>query len=123
MMGPGALLASVITRYLAPPTPSTPPTPAGGAGPGGIDWSRIHPDPGAVPRPELFYTIMNGLLYIGGFAAGGALMAGLIAFGVGPIFGAHMVSDRGRSMMWKGVLIAFGVGSFTAIMAFLLVKV
>ncbi|WP_236049939.1 hypothetical protein [Paractinoplanes ovalisporus] len=63
---------------------------------------------------------MNGLLYIGVFAAGGALLAGLIAFGVGPIFGAHIASDRGRSMMWKGVLIAFGVGSFTAIMAFLM---
>jgi hypothetical protein len=101
-----SVYAAVTARILAAPTPT--PTPTSGTGPGGIDWSRIHPDPSAVPRPDLFYTIMNGLLYLGAFAAGGALMAGLIAFGVGPIFGAHIVSDRGRSMMWKGVLIAFG---------------
>ncbi|GIM89834.1 hypothetical protein Ato02nite_016270 [Paractinoplanes toevensis] len=112
------VFTAVAARVLEAPSPA--PT---GVGPGGIDWSRIHPDPSAVPRPELFYTFMNGLLYLGAFAAGGALMAGLIAFGVGPLFGAHIVSDRGRSMMWKGVLIGFGVGSFTAIMAFLLVKV
>lgn len=119
MMAPGALLSAATTRYLAPPTPAPS---GGGAGQGGIDWSRIHPDPGAVPRPDLFYTFMNGLLYIGGFAAGGALLAGLILFGAGPIFGTHISSDRGRTMMWRGVLVAFGVGSFTAIMAFLLVK-
>ena len=116
-MTPSIAVASAMARVLAAPSPA--PT---GPGPGGIDWSRIHPDPGAVPFPDLFVTTLNALLYIGVFAAGGALLAGLIAFGVGPIFGAHIVSDRGRSMMWKGVLIAFGVGSFTAIMAFLLVQ-
>jgi hypothetical protein len=112
-----ALLAAVAAVAAAPPTPTPTPTPKA---PGTIDWSRIHPDPAAVPKIGLFYTITNGALIIGVFAAVCGLVCGAIAFGVGPIFGAHIVSDRGKSMMWKAGLIALIVGSGTSIIAFLL---
>ncbi|GIH18966.1 hypothetical protein [Rugosimonospora africana] len=95
------------------------PSPPPGSG-GGFDWGKVHPDPTAVPRSDLFYTIMNALMFMGGVAALCGFVAGLIAFGVGPIFGAHIISDRGRSMMWKGALIAVLVGSATTIIPWLI---
>ncbi len=101
----------------APPTPTPTPT----NGPGGFDWNRVHPDGSAIPKSGIFYTIMNAVMWLGGVAAFCGLVAGAIAFGVGPIFGAHIVSDRGKSMMWRNGLVAIIVGSATAIIAGLLV--
>jgi hypothetical protein len=95
-------------QVLAAPTPT--PAPSGGSG---FDWDRVHPDGSVIPKSGIFYTIMNAVLFLGGVAA----FCGL----VGPIFGAHIVSDRGKSMMWKGGLVAIIVGSATAIIASLLV--
>jgi hypothetical protein len=101
----------VISGALLEPTP----------GPSGFDWDRVHPDPAAVPgQGALFYTLVNAVMFIGIAAAIGGFVSGAIAFGVGPIFGAHIVSDRGKSMMWKGGLIALSVGTGTTIIAFLL---
>jgi hypothetical protein len=104
------------TAWLAAPAPGS------SAGPGGFDWTRVHPDPAAVPRSDLFYTIMDGLMFVGGVAAFCGFVAGLIAFGVGPIFGAHIISDRGKSMMWKGALIAILGGSATTIISWLITQ-
>ena len=98
-----------------------PPTPTPSTGPGGFDWRRVHPDGSAIPKSGLFYTIMNAVMWLGGVAAFCGLVSGAIAFGVGPIFGAHIVSDRGKSMMWRNGLVAIIVGSSTAIIAGLLV--
>jgi hypothetical protein len=104
-------------QVLAAPAP----TPRPSTGPGGFDWSRVHPDGSAIPKSGIFYTIMNAVMWLGGVAAFCGLVAGAIAFGVGPIFGAHIVSDRGKSMMWRNGLVAIIVGSATAIIAGLLV--
>ena len=109
-------LPALTLQVLAAPTP----TPAPSNGPG-FDWSRVHPDGSVIPKSGIFYTIMNAVMFLGGVAAFCGLVAGAIAFGVGPIFGAHIVSDRGKSMMWKGGLVAIIVGSATAIIASLLV--
>jgi hypothetical protein len=101
----------VVLRPAAEPTP----TPSGG-----FDWTKIHPDPGAVPKAETFYEIMNALMFLGIVAAFCGFVAGAIAFGVGPIFGAHIISDRGKSMMWKNGLVAVLAGSATGIIAWLL---
>jgi hypothetical protein len=98
---------------LEPPTP----TPSGT----GFDWSRVHPDGSQIPKFDLFYKIMNAVLFLGGVAAFCGLVGGGIAFVLGPIFGAHIVSDRGKSMMWKASLAAIIVGSATVIIAKLLV--
>src|SRR5690242_5542215 len=104
-------------QALAAPTP----TPTGT--PFDFDWSKIHPDPSQIPKNGgLFCDIANGLLFLGAIAALSGLVAGAIAFGVGPIFGAHIVSDRGKSMMWKAGLVAVIVGSATSITAWLLSK-
>ncbi|GAA3344790.1 hypothetical protein GCM10020358_49440 [Amorphoplanes nipponensis] len=110
-------LPAAVQQVLAAPAPT--PTPP--AGPGGFDWSRVHPDGSAIPKSGIFYTIMNAVMWLGGVAAFCGLVAGAIAFGVGPIFGAHIVSDRGKSMMWRNGLVAIIVGSATAIIAGLLV--
>ncbi|NJC83158.1 hypothetical protein HC030_11390 [Planosporangium mesophilum] len=100
-------------RPVADPTPA--PTPGGG-----FDWEKIKPDPSAVPKSGLFYTIVNACMFLGVVAAIAGLVSGAIAFGVGPIFGAHIISDRGKSMMWKAGLVALIVGSATTIVSFLL---
>ncbi|MEV6848851.1 hypothetical protein [Actinoplanes sp. NPDC051411] len=100
-------------RAGATPTPSN--------GPGGFDWSKVYPDGSAIPKSDLFYTIMRSVMWLGGVAALCGLVCGAIAFGVGPVFGAHIVSDRGKSMMWRNGLVAIIVGSATAIVAALLV--
>ena len=93
----------------------------GPTAPGGFDWSKVHPDPSAVPgNGGIFYTLTNAAMFLGIVAAVAGLVAGAIAFGVGPIFGAHMISDRGKSMMWKAGLVALVVGSATTIISFLL---
>ena len=102
-------------RWLAAPDPT--PTPSGG---GDFDWNKIKPDPSAVPKSDLFYTLVNAAMFLGVVAAVAGLVAGAIAFGVGPIFGAHIVSDRGKAMMWKAGLVAMIVGSATTIISFLL---
>ncbi|MEU7906429.1 hypothetical protein [Actinoplanes sp. NPDC049118] len=107
-------LPAAVQQVLAAPAP----TPSGGSG---FDWDRVHPDGSAIPKSGIFYTIMNAVMFLGGVAAFCGLVAGAIAFAVGPIFGAHIVSDRGKSMMWKGGLVAIIVGSATAIIASLLV--
>lgn len=114
MTGPIALVLAVAMRRLAAPSPG--PEPGGG----GFDWDKVHPDPAAVPKSDLFYTLVNGAMFLGVVAAVSGLVAGAIAFGVGPIFGAHIISDRGKSMMWKGGLVALIVGSATSIVSFLL---
>lgn len=108
-------LPTVAQYALAAPTP----TPSNG--PGGFDWDQVHPDGSAIPKSDLFYIIMRSVMWLGIVAAFCGLVAGAIAFGVGPIFGAHIVSDRGKSMMWRNGLVAIIVGSSTAIIAGLLV--
>lgn len=110
-------LPAAVQEVLAAPAP----TPAPSNGPGGFDWNRVHPDGSAIPKSGIFYTIMNAVMWLGIVAAFCGLVAGAIAFGVGPIFGAHIVSDRGKSMMWRNGLVAIIVGSATAIIAGLLV--
>ncbi|WP_416903469.1 hypothetical protein [Micromonospora echinospora] len=116
-------IAAVVTvrapaaAALLAPTPT--PEPSGG----GFDFSRISPDPAAVPRSDLFYKLANAALFLGVVSAVAGLAAGAIAFGIGPIFGAHMISDRGKSMMWKAGLVAIVVGSATSIVAFLLTEI
>jgi hypothetical protein len=110
-------LPAAVQHVLAAPTPTPTPT----NGPGGFDWTRVHPDGSAIPKSGIFYTIMNAVMWLGVVAAFCGLVAGAIAFGVGPIFGAHIVSDRGKSMMWRNGLVAIIVGSATAIVAGLLV--
>ena len=110
-------LPAAAQHVVAAPAPT--PTPSNG--PGGFDWNRVHPDGSAIPKSGIFYTIMNAVMWLGGVAAFCGLVAGAIAFGVGPIFGAHIVSDRGKSMMWRNGLVAIIVGSATAIIAGLLV--
>jgi hypothetical protein len=107
-----AVLGAGRVRWLADPTP----TPVPG---GGFDWDKVRPDPNAVPKSELFYTLVNAAMFLGVAAAVAGLVAGAIAFGVGPIFGAHIVSDRGKSMMWKAGLVAVIVGSAVSIVSFL----
>lgn len=110
-------LPAVAQQVLAAPTPT--PTPSNGSG--GFDWNQVHPDGSQIPKSELFYVIMRSVMWLGIVAAFCGLVAGAIAFGVGPIFGAHIVSDRGKSMMWRNGLVAIIVGSATAIIAGLLV--
>jgi hypothetical protein len=114
-------LSSYLAARLQTSLPQAPadPTPAPS---NGIDWNKFRPDPSAVPKSGLFYTMANALLYLGVVAAVSGLVAGAIAFGVGPIFGAHIVSDRGKSMMWKAGLVAVIVGSATTIVAWLLTQ-
>ena len=108
-----AVQASTVRRAPTDPTPT----------PTGFDWSKVHPDPAAVgPKVDLFYRLASAALFLGVAAALCGLIAGAIAFGVGPIFGAHLVSDRGKSMMWKSGLVAVVVGSATSIIAWLLVQ-
>ncbi|MET7391889.1 hypothetical protein ABZS66_00110 [Dactylosporangium sp. NPDC005572] len=73
-----------------------------------------------MPNTDIFYTLTNATLYLGVVAAVCGLVSGVIAFGVGPIFGAHVVSDRGKSMMWKAGLIAIIVGCGTSTIAWLI---
>ena len=105
-------IVAVTTQGRAAPSP--------GPGGGGFDWDKVRPDPAAVPKSDLFYTLVNGGMFLGVVAAVSGLVAGAIAFGVGPIFGAHIISDRGKAMMWKSGLVALVVGSATSIIAFLL---
>ncbi|MFI0796611.1 hypothetical protein ACH4OY_28585 [Micromonospora rubida] len=108
-----------VVALLAPtPTPTAEPSSGGG-----FDFSRISPDPAAVPRSDLFYKLANASLFLGVISAVAGLAAGAIAFGIGPIFGAHIISDRGKSMMWKAGLVAIVVGSATSIIAFLLSEI
>ncbi|MEU3457708.1 hypothetical protein ABZ671_29540 [Micromonospora sp. NPDC006766] len=110
--------APAMAALLAP-TPTPTPEPSGE----GFDFSRISPDPSAVPRSDLFYKLANAALFLGVISAVAGLAAGAIAFGIGPIFGAHIISDRGKSMMWKAGLVAIVVGSATSIIAFLLTEI
>ncbi|MDG9678036.1 hypothetical protein [Micromonospora sp. DH14] len=106
-----------VVAALAPdPTPTPSPS-------GGFDFGRISPDPAAVPRSDLFYKLANAALFLGVISAVAGLAAGAIAFGIGPIFGAHIISDRGKSMMWKAGLVAIVVGSATSIIGFLLSEI
>lgn len=100
----------------APAEPT--PTPTGTEFP--FDWDKIRPNPGSFPKNGIFYDMAGMLLWLGAIAALSGLVAGAIAFGVGPIFGAHIISDRGKSMMWKAGLVAVIVGSATTITAWLL---
>ena len=110
-------LPATSAHVLALPTPTATPTPTSG----GFDWDRVYPDGSAIPKSEIFYTLMRSAMWLGIVAAFCGLVAGAIAFGVGPIFGAHIVSDRGKSMMWRNGLVAIIVGSAVAIVAGLLV--
>ncbi|RSM75201.1 hypothetical protein DMB66_00075 [Actinoplanes sp. ATCC 53533] len=108
-----AAQASTVHQAPGDPTPK----------PSGFDWSKVRPDPGAVgPKADLFYQLANAALFLGIVAALCGLIAGAIAFGTGPIFGAHIISDRGKSMMWKSGLVAVIVGSATSIISWLLVQ-
>jgi len=107
-----AVQASMVRQ--APGDPTATPT--------GFDWGRVHPDPAAVPKVDLFYKLADAAYFLGIVAAFCGLVAGAIAFGVGPIFGAHIVSDRGKSMMWRNGLVAVIVGSATSIIAWLLIQ-
>lgn len=109
--------APAAAAFLGAPSPT--PEPSGG----GFDFGRISPDPAAVPRSDLFYKLANAALFLGVVSAVAGLAAGAIAFGIGPIFGAHIISDRGKSMMWKAGLVAIVIGSATSIVAFLLSEI
>ncbi|GAA4259794.1 hypothetical protein [Dactylosporangium darangshiense] len=111
------LAAKAANAYALDPTPT--PTGAGDL-PGGFDWSRIGPDPKQVPRSDLFYSLINGALFLGVAAALTGLIGGAIVFGIGPVFGAHILSDRGKTMMWKASLVAIIIGSPVAIISFFL---
>lgn len=109
----GAWIATAFTtgpQWKLDPTPTST----------GFDWTQVHPDPAAVPKSGLFYQLANAALFLGIVAAVCGLVAGAIAFSVGPIFGAHIVSDRGKAMMWKAGLVAIVVGSATSTVAWLL---
>lgn len=110
-----------VAAFLGAPTPPTP-TPSRGPA-GDFEWDKIRPDSTAVPRSDLFYSLANAALFLGVVAAITGLVAGAIAFGVGPIFGAHIISDRGKSMMWKAGLVAIIIGSTVSIMSFLLTQI
>ena len=101
------------------PTPGPAPTPAPTSP--GFDWDQVYPDGSVIPKSDIFYTLMRAVMWLGGVAAFCGMVAGAIAFGVGPIFGAHIVSDRGKSMMWRNGLVAIIVGSSVSIIAGLLV--
>ncbi|MFI5496584.1 hypothetical protein [Actinoplanes sp. NPDC051859] len=108
----------MISRILAEPIPEP-----GEPGDGGFDFDKVKPDPSAVPgNGDIFYTLVNGAMFLGIVAAVAGLICGAIAFGVGPIFGAHLISDRGKAMMWKAGLVALIVGSATTIISFLLAQ-
>ncbi|MBG0567534.1 hypothetical protein [Actinoplanes aureus] len=107
-----ARVHTAVLRAPADPTPTPTAT--------GFDWTQIRPDPEALPKSGMFYTLVNGLLYLGIIAALSGLAAGAIAFGVGPIFGASIISDRGKSMMWRAGLVAVIIGSPVAIVGWLL---
>ncbi|WP_238487285.1 hypothetical protein [Actinoplanes flavus] len=109
-----AWLHTAVMQAPADPTPISTPF--------DFDWEQIRPDPDAVPKTGIFYDMANALLFLGVIAALSGLLAGAIAFGVGPVFGAHIISDRGKSMMWKAGLVAVIVGSATTIVSVLLAK-
>ena len=111
-----AAKAAVTQTVLREPTPN----PSGGGLPGGFDWDKIGPSPTDVPRSDLFYSLINGALFLGIVAAFTGLVGGAIAFGIGPVFGAHILSDRGKTMMWKASLVSIIVGSPVAIISFFL---
>ncbi|MGI5238631.1 hypothetical protein [Dactylosporangium sp. CA-139066] len=112
-----AAKATIVQAQLLDPTPG----PSGdGNLPGGFDWSKIGPDPKQVPRSDLFYSLINGALFLGVAAALTGLIGGAIVFGIGPVFGAHILSDRGKTMMWKASLVAIIIGSPVAIISFFL---
>jgi hypothetical protein len=98
-------------------TPVADPTPAPT---GGFDWSSVHPDPTFLPKAGLFIQMMDALQWLGIVAAFCGFIGGLIAFAVGPVFGAHIVSDRGKSMTWRASLVAILVGSAVTIVSWLL---
>jgi len=112
------IVGAGTVRRAPDPTPTSDPSPTST----GFDWDKVHPDPDAVPKADLFYTLADAALFLGVVAAFCGLVAGAIAFGVGPIFGAHIISDRGKSMMWKAGLVAIIVGSATSIIAWLLIQ-
>jgi hypothetical protein len=116
----GAWLAAKVTVVQAVLLAPTPGPSGGGDLPGGFDWGRIGPDPQQVPRSDLFYALINGALFLGVVAAFTGLIGGAIAFGIGPVFGAHILSDRGKTMMWKASLVSIIIGSPVAIIAFFL---
>ncbi|MFF5085334.1 hypothetical protein ACFY36_50545 [Actinoplanes sp. NPDC000266] len=110
-----AVRLTTLAQQMRAPDPAPAPTSTG------FDWDRVHPDGSAIPKSDIFYTIMRAVMFLGGVAAVCGLIAGAIAFSIGPIFGAHIVSDRGKSMMWRAGFTAVIVGSGTAIVAGLLV--
>ncbi len=117
-------LPSAVQRAPADPTPTPTGGAPGGTGNGGdFQWDRVRPDPAVVPRSDLFYSLANGALFLGVVAAIAGLAAGAIAFGVGPIFGAHIISDRGKSMMWKSGLVAIVIGSAVSIISFFITEI
>lgn len=127
----GAWIAAAATAWIPqwtfrlapePTTPTPTPNPSGQptGGSGGFDWTKVKPDPASVPNTSIFYTLTNATLFLGVVAAVCGLISGAIAFGVGPIFGAHVVSDRGKAMMWKAGLIAIIVGSGTSGLSWLI---
>lgn len=117
-------LQAAARQAPADPTPTPSGAPPGGGGNGGnFEWDKVRPDPAVVPRSDLFYSLANGALFLGVIAAIAGLAAGAIAFGVGPIFGAHIISDRGKSMMWKSGLVAIVVGSAVSIISFFMTKI
>lgn len=118
----GAWLAARLTGFSAASRLDPTPAPTNGGPAGGFDWNQVKPDPSAVPKSELFYTLINGALFLGVAAAVTGLVGGAIAFGIGPVFGAHILSDRGKSMMWKASLVAIIVGSPVAIISFFMAR-
>ncbi len=97
---------SIAAREPAPDPSGTAP---------GFDWNQIHPDPAGVPRPDLFYTLINAGLWLGiaAIAAGGT--GALIAMALGPMFGSRGMNNGGRDWFLKlsGLLIV--AGSFVSI--------
>lgn len=116
-------LQSAVLKAPGDPTPTPSSGLNRGGDPGSFEWNRVRPDPAVVPRNDLFYSLANGALFLGVIAAFAGLAAGAIAFGVGPIFGAHIISDRGKSMMWKSGLVAIVIGSAVSIISFFITEI
>ncbi|WP_051800154.1 hypothetical protein [Catenuloplanes japonicus] len=89
------------------------PDPSGTPGPAdGFDWSRIRPDPAGVPRPDLFYTLINAGYWLGiaAILAGGT--GAVIAMALGEVLGARTPHNGGRWQLFKisGLMVLAGSG-------------
>ena len=101
----------------AAPAPASSSSSAPAAPTAGIDYTQFKPNGNAVPRSDLFGTIMDGLMYVGFISAGIAGIAGIIVWMLGDQI-SHHLSAEGKKWILRGFVGAIGLGSFGAIMNF-----